>query len=176
MKSILISLFLLISINVRASEKRIYTKLNSREARVVIATSDIDLVQAASYVDGYENEKFINDMLNDKNSILFKLKSEIEKESCIGMNKVEREECGHVTLTSEVKTSFGRNGWMSAGGSYTFFVGFTFNGTGRFFEATHMVVISETAEAQVKKDGKYSGVITKSLYLVKIKKIDDVTP
>ena len=86
MKSILISLFLLISINVRASEKRIYTKLNSREARVVIATSDIDLVQAASYVDGYENEKFINDMLNDKNSILFKLKSEIEKNPEIGVH------------------------------------------------------------------------------------------
>jgi hypothetical protein len=161
------------------AEKRSYTKINSSEAQVKIETDQKDSIQAASYVDGLENSKFIQDMLADKKSILYKLKSNIEQENCKQNStpgKVWIDGCGEVTLTREVKTSFGRDGWMSGGGSYTFFVGFTNDGSGRFFDVSHMVIISERAEAQTKKDGSYSGVIIKSLDLVKIKKIDDQTP
>lgn len=179
MKTILLGLFVLISFNALASEKRTYAKMNSSEAQVRIETEERDSVQAAVYADGLENTKFIQDMLNDKKSILYKLKSDIEKENCNKNSTSEKtwiDGCGEVTLTREVRTSFGRGGWMSGGGSYTFFVGFTNDGSGRFFDVSHMVIISESAEAQTKKDGNYSGIIIKSLNLVKIKRIDELTP
>lgn len=178
MKKILLGLFVLTSLSALATEKRYYTKINSSEAQVKIETDQKDSIQAASYVDGLENSKFIPDLLSDKKSILYKLKSSIEQENCKQNSTAEKawiDGCGQVTLTPEVKTSFGRDGWMSGGGSYTFFVGFTNDGSGRFFDVSHMVIISERAEAQT-KNGIYSGVIIKSLNLVKIKKIDDLTP
>lgn len=179
MKTIFITLVILMSLNVSAAEKRTYTKLNSSEAQVIIETEEKDSIQASTYVDGFDNVQFIADMLNDKKSILYKLKTEIENENCKKYNangKSWIEDCGQVTITKEVRTSFGRGGWMNCGGSYTFFVGFTNAGTGRFFDVSHMVTISETADAQIAKDGKYSGVVIKLLNLVKIKRIDENSP
>ena len=179
MHTIFLTILILTSLGVQSKESRIYKKLNSLEAQVIIKTDDKESIQAANYADGTENSQFINDMLMDKNSILSKLKSSIEKDNCGEISptgQLSVDGCGHVTLTSEVRTSFGRGGWMSAGGSYTFFVGFTNDGTGRYFDVSHMVVISESTEAQTKSDGTYSGVILKSLTLVKIKRIDENTP
>ncbi|MBC7537310.1 MAG: hypothetical protein H7281_00695 [Bacteriovorax sp.] len=179
MKTILLGLIVLVSLNASASEKRTYTKMNSFEARVKIETEEKKSIQAAIYVDGLENAKFIKDMLSDKKSILSKLKSNLEIENCNKNSTPEKpwiDGCGEVTLTSEVRTSFGRGGWMSGGGSYTFFVGFTNDGTGHDFDVSHMVTFSERVEAQTTPDGNYSGVIIKNLYLVKVKKIDDLTP
>jgi len=179
MHKIFLTLLILTSLGVQSKESRIYKKLNSSEAQVTIKTDEKESIQAAIYTDGIENNQFINDMLMDKNSILSKLKSSIQNENCGKISPVGQlavDGCGHVTITKEVRTSFGRGGWMSAGGSYTFFVGFTNDGTGRFFDVSHMVSISESAEAQTKSDGTYSGVILKSLTLVKIKRIDENTP
>lgn len=179
MKIILLALVVVMSFNAQAFEKRTYTKISSSEAQVKIETEQKDFTQAATYLDGQENAKFIQDMLNDNKSILYKLKSDIEKENCQQLsspNKSLIENCGEVTLTREVRTSFGINNWMSGGGTYTFFVGFTNTGSGKYFDVSHMVTISERAEAQTLRDGRYSGVIVKSLYLVKIKSIDEQTP
>lgn len=179
MKTILLILTISIALNANALEKRTYTKTNSSEAQVRIETVEKDATQVSNYADGRENAKFIEDMLNDHNSILYKLKLSIENENCKQNSSADKawiEGCGQVTLTSEVRTSFGRAGWMSCGGSYTFFVGFTDEGSGRFFDVSHMVTISETAEAQTLKNGNYSGVIIKTLNLVKIKRIDEESP
>ena len=179
MPKLLLTSIFFISLSLQATEVRTYKKTNSSQAQVTIKTEETESIQAASYVDGHENNKFINDMLNDKNSILYKLKSAIEIENCQKNSTPEKPfiaGCGQVTLTSEVRTSFGRDGWMSGGGSYTFFVGFTNDGSGKYFDVSHMVVISEIAEAEANSDGKYLGVIIKSLNLVKIKRIDENTP
>ena len=179
MHKIFLTLLILTSLGVQSKESRIYKKLNYSEAQVTIKTDEKESVQAGVYADGIENSQFIDDMLMDKNSILSKLKSSIENENCGKVSpagQLSVEGCGHVTLTKEVRTSFGRGGWMSAGGTYTFFVGFTNDGTGQYFDVSHMVVISESTDAQRKSDGTYSGVILKNLTLVKIKRIDENTP
>lgn len=179
MKIILLGLVISMSFNALAFEKRTYTKINSSEAQVKIETEQKDFTQVENYLDGLENTKFIQDMLNDKKSILFKLISEIEIENChqpVIANKLLTGDCGEVTLTKEVRTSFGVSNDMSGGGTYTFFVGFTNAGSGKYFDVSHMVTISERAEAQTLKDGRYSGVVLKSLYLVKIKSIEEHSP
>ncbi|MGZ3789342.1 MAG: hypothetical protein ACXVLQ_12515, partial [Bacteriovorax sp.] len=121
-------LSLCLSMNLYAAEKRTYTKLNSTEAQVDIVTEEQASIQAATYVDGKENERFIKDVMKDKNSPLYKLKLAIEKENCETNSTPDQswiEGCGEVTITKEVRTSFGRGGWSSGGSGYTFFVGFT---------------------------------------------------
>ena len=105
-------------------DKRTYTKLNSSEAIVRIETEDRQSVQASSYVDAKENDYFIKDLMNDKNSKLFHLKELIEKENCLKIN------CGNVTLTKEVQTSFGREGWSSSGGAILFLQALPVRGRG----------------------------------------------
>lgn len=171
MKTIL-ALMILISLNAKAFEKRTYTKINSSEAEVRIETEEGKATPAVFYADGRENEKFIQDMFTDKKSILYKLKSDIERENC----QSSLQGCGLVTLTREVRTSFGNSGQMACGGSYTFFAGFTNDDSGKTFDVSHMVVIAERTEVLTKKNGNHSGVIIKTLNLVKIKRIDELTP
>lgn len=180
MKQLLTMLLLLCMVTTgHADEKRTYTKINSSEAKVVIETQEHEGIQAAAYIDAKENERFIQDLMKDKNSKLYNLKLQIEKENCNqstmpGKNKIDG--CGEVTLTKEVRTSFGRGGWSSGGSSYTFFIGFTNEGSGRFFDVSHMVTISEAVEAQIKKNGEYAGSIIKTLEMGKITRIDEDNP
>lgn len=167
----LLCLFVLFSLNANALEKRTYTKLNSREAEVKIETENKDKIQSYVYVDGLENKRFIKDLLNDKKSILHKLKLEIEKENC----NVPVAECGKVTITDDVRTSFGITDWITSGGSYSFFVGFTNAGDRRTFDVSHLVTLSEIAEAKT-SNGRYTGITVKKLYLVNIRRIDELTP
>jgi len=162
------------------SEKRTYTKKNSQEASVVIITDEQDSTQAAMYVDGKENARFIDEMLRDSKSKLFKLRQAIELENC-GTTSTTPEArridgCGEVTITKEIRTSFGRGGWASGGAGYTFFVGFTSEGSGRFFDVSHMAVIFEDVEANTKENGDYAGSVVKTLNLEKIIKLEDQSP
>lgn len=156
-----------------AAEKRVITKMNSSQLRVKIETEERQSTQAASYVDARENANFINSMLKDKISSLGKLKAQIEKDFC-SFERVEG--CGEVTLTKEVRTSFIRSGWMSGVATYTFFIGFTADGSGKHFYATHMVKFSESAEAQINREGAYSGIVLKTIEMGKITELEDTTP
>lgn len=156
-----------------AAEKRVITKMNSSQLRVKIETEERQSTQAASYVDARENANFINSMLKDKISALGKLKAQIEKDFC-SFERVEG--CGEVTLTKEVRTSFARSGWMSGVANYTFFIGFTADGSGKHFYATHMVKFSESAEAQINREGTYSGIVLKTIEMGKITELEDTTP
>lgn len=175
MKPLLVILLLSsLSFGLHAEEKRTFKKLSEKDAEVTIQTEETDSTQAAVYVDGQENSTFINMLLKDKSSDLSKLKRSIELENCEETSTDENswiDGCGEVTITSEVRTSFGRGGWMSAGATYAFFVGFTMDGSGRFFSATHMVTISEEAEAQTDGDFEYNGIVMKHLTLDEIAKL-----
>lgn len=177
MKSLLLGLLVLTLSNAAlAGETRTYKKLSSSEATVTIKTEETEYTQAAGYVDGQENEKFIADLLKDPSSPLAKVAREIEQENCGETSTADNswiDGCGEVTITKEVRTSFGRGGWASAGAGYTFFIGFTSDGTGRFFDVSHMVTIFESADAQTDAETfDYNGEIIKSLGLVEIKKLD----
>jgi hypothetical protein len=179
MRLILVFAFVLFSISAGADEVRTYKKLNSSQAEVVIQTVEQDSTQAAAYVDGLENEQFVNDLLKDKNSLLYKLKHDIEIENCDHASTTESSwipGCGEVTLTARVRTSFGRGGWDAGGAAYTFFIGFTEEGTGHFFDVSHMVTISESVLAQTNSAGDYSGKIIKTLNFGKITRIDEHQP
>lgn len=160
-----------ISFGIKAEEKRTFKKISEKNAEVTIHTEETDYSQAAAYVDGKENAAFIKMLLLDKSSELSRLKSEIELQNC-EVNSTEDESwipgCGEVTITPEIMTYFGRGGWKSAEAGYTFFIGFTHQGTGRFFAATHMVTIAEGAEAQVDDDYNYNGIVMKYLALINI--------
>lgn len=177
MKSLLILLTLsTLSFNLHAEDKRTFKKLSEKDAEVTIKTEETNSTQAAAYVDAKENAQFIKMLLQDKSSDLSKLKTSIELENCQQTSTDENpwiDGCGEVTITPEVATAFGRGGWMSAGASYTFFVGFTNAGTGHFFTATHMVTMSEDAEAQVDGNFEYTGVILKHLTLDAITKLPE---
>jgi hypothetical protein len=164
-------LFFCITNSLCAIEKRTYTQFNSSEARIFIDTGNEANIQASTYVDALENHTFIRQLLSDPKSKLYQLKLSIEKENC---NQIA--ECGDVTITTEVRTSFGRGGWDTAGASYIFFVGFTNVGSGKYFDVSRMVTLSETVEAQTNKDGTYKGTIIKTLQLGQIKKIDENIP
>jgi hypothetical protein len=158
-----------------AEELRTYKKDSNLQATITIQTEETDSTQAAIYVDEKENKKFIDDLLSDPNSLLAQLKSKIELENCEANSTLENtwiDGCGEVTVTEFVRTSFGRGGWASAGASYTFFVGFTSDGTGRFFDVSHMVTISESADAQTNNDGDYNGIVIKTLTLDSIKSLN----
>ncbi len=178
---LLLPIFFLLTVTSVASagEKRTYTKVNPSEAKVVIETDQLGGIQAASFVDGRENERFIQEMFKDKNSKLYQLRAAIEKENCNKNSTPEKpwiDGCGQVTLTKEVETSFGRGGWASAGAGYTFFIGFTNEGTGRFFDVSHMASIGEDVEAQTTTSGDYAGKSVKTLTLQKVIRIDEHTP
>lgn len=177
MKSLFLCLLLLtLSSNLLASEEsRSYKKISSTEAVVTIKTEETDGTQAAAYVDAKETEQFINDLLKDPSSPLAKLVKEIELQNCEATSTPDQtwiDGCGEVTLTAQVRTGFGRGGWASAGAAYTFFVGFTSDGTGRFFDVSHMITISESADAQTNDQYDYSGVVLKTLSLIEVKKLD----
>lgn len=159
-----------------ADEVRTYKKIDSTQAEVVIKTAERESTQAATYVDGKENQQFLHDLIKDKSSALYDLRKQIEKENC---NKISTEQsghidgCGEVQMTNLVLTSFGRGGWDSSGAGYTFFVGFRQEGSGRFFDVSHMVTISENVTAGSTSDGQYNGKVTKTLNMGKITRIDD---
>jgi len=181
MKTLLLSLVALsLTSNLYAAEEqRSYKKTSSTEAVVTITTEETDSTQAASYVDGKENETFIKDLLKDSSSPLAKLVKEIELQNCEETSTPDNswiDGCGEVRITKTTLTSFGRGGWASAGAGYTFFVGFVSDGTGRFFESTHMVTITESADAQTNDNYDYSGIVLKTLNLVEIKKLVDLKP
>lgn len=161
--------------NAMADETRSYKKISAVEAVVTIKTEETDSTQAAAYIDANENQQFIADLLKDSSSPLAKLVKEIELANCEATSTPEDswiEGCGQVTITKEVRTAFGRGGWASGAAGYTFFVGFTSDGTGRFFDVSHMVTISEAVEAQSNNDGDYTGEVLKTLSLMEIKKLE----
>lgn len=176
MKAMIMTLMLLtLSVSAHAEDTRTYKKVSPIEAVVTIKTEDAHYTQVAPYVDGVENEQFLSDLLKDPKSPLAKLAREIEMENCETTSTPDNswiDGCGEVTLTTPVRTSFGRGGWASASASYTVFVGFTMDGTGRFFEVSHTIQISEGAEAQTDITGEYNGYITKVLSLDNVKKLD----
>lgn len=170
-------LLLLFTAGAQAADTRTYTKISSKEARIKIDTVQKDSIQAAVYLDGQENKKFIQDLMEDKNSPLYKIKLSLEKENCGTIStKKWIAGCGQVTITDEVRTSFGRAGWESGGAGYTFFMGFTNEGSGHFFDVSYMITISERSEAKANKQGEYLGVVMKTLDLARIKKLDEQTP
>lgn len=167
---------LALSSNVMASESRTYKKVSATEASVTIKTEETDATQAASYNDGKENKKFISELLKDANSPVYKLAREIEMENCEATSTSEDpvvETCGEVTVTEDIRTSFERGGWQNSSSGYTFFLGFTNQGTGRFFGVSHMITIYEEAEALSNEEYEYSGVVMKHYSLGSIKKISD---
>jgi len=171
MKGLILGLLALtLSVNVFAGETRVYKKTGATTATVTIKTEETDSTQAAVYVDAQENKRFIQQILKDPKSPLAILVKKIETENCEDPTEGY---CGSITMTDAVGTSFGRGGWMSAGATYSFFVGYTEAGTGHFFAVSHIVTISESAEAQTKTDGdmEYSGVVLKTLSLDSIKEV-----
>jgi len=150
------------------------TSYASESLEVTIKLEEDGYGQAAVYVNAELNDSFVQKLLTDKDSRLNQLKSELEMEAC-GENstatKTWIDGCGEVEVTSAVQTAFGRGGWADAGAAYTFFIGFRNAGTGRFFEATHMITISESVEAVMKEDGEFAGKFLKTLKLETIKKL-----
>lgn len=171
MKTTLFIVLSLIMVNSFAQESRNYTKISSSEATVTIKTEETDSTQGAVYLDGAENERFIQDLLLDNNSELAKLKSKLEMDNCGELSSKDSpwiNGCGEVEITDLVRTSFGRGGWFGGYAGYTFFIGFRNDGTGRYFESSHMVTIFEGTEAQTNENGDYSGVVEKTLSLGQI--------
>lgn len=163
-----------LSLSAHAIEPKKILKTGANSATVRIETEEKDGTQVAAYIDASEMPEFIQIMLNDPTSELSKIKRELEMENCQETSTTPDgyiPQCGAVEWTDLVQTSFGRGGWMSAGAAYTLFVGFRFDGTGRFFESTHMVVLSESAEAVVDSDMNYTGFITKDLRLEKAERL-----
>lgn len=152
--------------------KKTYSKVAADKVEVLIEAGDS--VQAASFIDREETEKFLKGMLKDKNSKLSQLKSKLEIENCDTNSNDEEswiEGCGEVELTPFVQTSYGRGGWASAGAGYSFFVGFRSDGTGRFFEANYLVNFYESVEA-IGEGENFDGKYLKTLELTSVKKID----
>lgn len=151
-----------------------YKKVDSNTSSVLIDTHTEEINQAAIFVDGSYNKKFVEELLKDKKSELSQLKKKIELENCEQESTEENpyiDGCGEVELTAMVQTSFGRGGWASAGAAYTFFVGFRNHGTGRFFNSTHMITITENVEA-VSNDGEeFKGIFINTLNLTSVKKL-----
>lgn len=151
-------------------ETRTYKKKSSTEASVEISLSKDDAVQAASFTDGAEIGRFLQDLLDDKDSELFKIKQKLIAENC--GDEIDLEICGAVEITDHVQTSYGRGGWMEAGGAYTAFIGFRFSGTGHFFSSSYMVTVNEDTVAQTDDEYEFSGKVYKTLSLSAVKKLD----
>ena len=156
-----------------AEETKKFEMVSDMAALVTIHT-DEEAIQAAGWVDGSDNQQFIDELLRMEGSALNKLKKQIELENCDSNSTPDNswiEGCGEVTITKEVRTSFGRGGWASAGAGYTFFVGFTSDGTGRFFNSSHMVTILEDIEAQTNEEGDFNGTLFKYVSLSNIQEV-----
>lgn len=171
-----ISLFVLIIGQAHADStyKISYTKMDANSAQVIIATGPEGESQAAVLVNGEQNQQFIDELLKDKSSKLAQLKAQIEMENCETTStdtETYIDGCGEVRITPAVVTSFGRGGWASAGAGYTFFVGFVEAGTGRFFEATYMIKMSESVEAIGGENDEFDGTFLKLLTLDEVKKL-----
>lgn len=167
MKALILGLLVLTISSHAQAESRAYKKISSSEAVVTIHTDETDGTQAIFYTDGSSNDQFLQDLLADKSSDFYKAAQAIVLENCGG----EESDCGEVTLTDSVRTGFGRGGWMEAGSAYTSFLGFTHNGTGRFFGVDYQIEVIEDVVAQVNADYEYSGVVIKTLSAT-IKKIE----
>ena len=170
--SFVLFLLLMFSTESQAAIKRQYKKVGPTKAQVQIQTDEGNSTQATTYLDAFENKQFIHDLLNDKKSSLYKIANIIQQSNC---GKFQ-EGCGQITVTDEVKTSYWREGWMSGGTTYTFFVGFTNEGSGHYFDVSYMVTISESVNAQVKNDGSYAGTVIKNYSLVNIIKLESGNP
>ncbi len=157
------------------AETRTYKTVSPTVASVDILVDTEEGGQAGSYVDGQETKTFIKGLLTNPESPLFKLKQEIELANCEETSQGDKtwiDMCGEVTLTPTVRTSFARVGWAEAGAGYTFFIGFTSDGTGRFFDVSHMVTISENVEAEFSDQGEFVGKFIKTLSFSGIKKLE----
>lgn len=158
-------------LSAQAADKRTFAKTGPNTATVKIETEAKDSIQAADYVDGLENRKFIEMMIADKTSTLAKLKAKIEMDQCQENSTTPDgwiPMCGRFEVTDLVRTGFERGGWMEAGAAYTFFIGFRFAGTGQMLETYSMATISEDVAAEVDSQMEYKGVIKKSLTLQRI--------
>ncbi|MCB0348739.1 MAG: hypothetical protein KDD37_07880, partial [Bdellovibrionales bacterium] len=144
------------------------TKVSANSASVSIQTEDAESTQAAYYVNGAEINAMIDMMLSDPTSELSKLKTKILTENCDDLEDLDV--CGEFIVSKDrTMTSFGRGGWMDAGATYSVFVGFLASGTGHFLELSHIVMINESAEADLKDDGfTYAGTVTKKIALQRI--------
>lgn len=167
MKALILGLLALTISSHAQAESRVYKKISSSEAVVTIHTDETDGTQAVIYTDGSNNEEFIQDLLADKSSDFYKAAKAIILENC-GEDETD---CGEVTLTDSVRTGFGRGGWMEAGSVYTSFLGFTHNGSGRYFGVDYQIEVTEDVVAQVNENYEYSGVVLKNLSAT-IKKIE----
>jgi hypothetical protein len=160
-----------------ADFKRTYKKTSSDSAEVLIETGSS--MQAAELVDRAENQKFIDELLKDKNSKLAKLKAQIEMDSCGETSKSLEDSwiqgCGEVEITDYVLTSFGRGGWASAGAGYSFFIGFREDGTGHFFESSYIATFSEGVSAINDSDEDFKGNYLKTLSLDSITKLENAS-
>lgn len=167
MKALVLSLLVLTVSSQAHAESRTYKKINSSEAVVTIHTDEKDGTQAMLYNDGKENDTFIQDLLTDKSSAFYKASQNIILEYC---GKTEVTNCGNVTLTESIRTAFGRAGWMETGSVFTSFLGFTHEGSGRYFGVDYQIEVTEEVAAQVNADDQYNGIVKKHLSAT-IKKI-----
>lgn len=178
MKAIILGLLVLsfVAHADESAETRTYKKISSVEAVVTIAEEGTDGTQAAIYVDGIEGDRFVSDLVADKNSPLAKAIKELEMKNC-GENSTSPlgyiEGCGSVEITAPVQVYYGRGGWASAGQSSVYFVGFRFDGTGNMFVSDYMIKISESVEAQTDVTGQYNGTLLKVYSLDKVTKLPE---
>ncbi len=179
MKNIALSMLLLsLTLATHAAETRTYKKVSPTVASVEILVDAEEPGQAGVYVDGKETKTFIKELLADPESPLYKLKKEIELANCEETSKGEQtwiDMCGEVTITPTIRTSFGRGGWADAGAGYTFFVGFTSDGTSRLFSVSHMVTINEGVEAEFSDQGEFVGKFIKTISFSAIKELETQT-
>lgn len=173
MKALIMGL-LVLSFAAQADEStahRSYKKTSSVEAIVTITEEGTDGTQAAMYVDGIESDRFVSDLVADKNSPLAKAIKKIEMENCGETSTTPLgyiEMCGSVEITNPVQTYYGRGGWAEAGQSSVYFVGFRFDGTGHIFASSYMIKVSEVVVAQTDVTGEYNGTLLKVYSLDKV--------
>lgn len=176
-KALLVLTGLILSLSAHAEEKRTFKKIDANTATVTIDTGDAaGGTQAAGYVDAQENKQYIEMMLNDPTSKIGAIKYQMEQDTCQAHSTPDNSwiaGCGEVHITDAVLTSFGRGGWMGAGGGYTFFLGFLDDGTGHFFSSYYSVWIEEGVEAQTDDKGEFTGVLVKTLSLKDVVKLPD---
>lgn len=166
MKNVVFFIAATLLVSAAQAETREFKKTSANSAQVVITTDDKDSVQAATYLDGQENEKLISTFLADPKSELSKLKAKVEKANCDANSTPDDgwiPQCGEVVLSNLVTTSFGRGGWAEGSAEYSFFVSFRMDGTGRFLESLYLVSIVESVEAKTDSNYNYTGQVVKTL-------------
>lgn len=140
-------------------------------AELDIETEEKESVQAAQYLNAEELKEFLILQLSDSNSDLSKLTKEIVNEACPPQNKSSGEEpevCGFVQWSTYTQTEFERGGWQDGSAEWTLFVGYRFRDTGKYYRAAYAIRIRESVEAQVNKEGEYTGHILKTYTLLRI--------